>query len=161
MFSTGDKIVYPMHGAGIICGIEERKILGEKKEYYIFKLPCSEINVMIPVDSEAAVGIRPVADKAAVSDAINLLKAESTEMDRNWNRRYRDNIGKLKSGDIMQVAEVVRNLMRMENKKSLSSGEKKLLDSGKQILISEMMLAADMTFDQAEDTIKKAVDEHC
>lgn len=161
MFSTGDKIVYPMHGAGIICGIEERKILGEKKEYYIFKLPCSEINVMIPVDSEAAVGIRPIADKAAVSDAINLLKAESTEMDGNWNRRYRDNIGKLKSGDIMQVAEVVRNLMRMENKKSLSSGEKKLLDSGKQILISEMMLAADMTFDQAEDTIKKAVDEHC
>ena len=160
MFAAGDKIVYPMHGAGMICGIEERKILGQKKEYYIFKLPCSEINIMIPVDSEAAVGIRPVADRAVISDAINLLQAESTEMDGNWNRRYRDNMEKLKSGDIMQVAEVVRNLMRMEIKKNLSSGEKKLLDSGKQILISEIMLAADMTWREAEEMIKKAVG-HC
>ena len=77
MFSAGDKIVYPMHGAGVICGIEEKKILGEKKEYYIFKLPCSEINIMIPVDSEAAVGIRPIADKTVISDAIKLLGGES------------------------------------------------------------------------------------
>lgn len=158
MFSAGDKIVYPMHGAGIICGIEERKILGEKKQYYIFKLPCSEINVMIPVESESAVGIRPIADKAAISGVINLLRSESTEMDANWNRRYRENMEKLKSGDIMQVAEVVRNLMRMENKKSLSSGEKKLLESGKQILLSEMMLAADMTYGEAEETVKEAVE---
>ena len=104
VFSAGDKIVYPMHGAGFICGVEEMKILGEKKKYYIFKLPCSEINVMIPVDSETSVGIRPVADMAVVSDAVELLKAESSEMDSNWNRRYRDNMEMLKSGDIMKVA---------------------------------------------------------
>ena len=158
MFSAGDKIVYPMHGAGIICGIEERKILGEKKRYYIFKLPCSEINVMIPVDSETAVGIRPVADRAVISDVIELLSAESTQMDSNWNRRYRENMEKLKSGDIMKVAEVVRNLMRTDRKKGLSSGERKLLENARQILISEMMLAEEITQVEAEKVIQKAVE---
>lgn len=158
MFSPGDKIVYPMHGAGIICGIEERKILGEKKRYYIFKLPCSEINVMIPVDSETAVGIRPVADGAVISDVIELLSAESTQMDSNWNRRYRENMEKLKSGDIMKVAEVVRNLMRTDRKKGLSSGERKLLENARQILISEMMLAEEITQVEAEKVIQKAVE---
>ena len=157
MFSAGDKIVYPMHGAGFICGVEEMKILGEKKKYYIFKLPCNEINVMIPVDSETSVGIRPVADMAVVSDAVELLKAESSEMDSNWNRRYRDNMEMLKSGDIMKVAEVVRNLMRMDRRRSLSSGERKLLANAQQILVSEMMLAMDITSAEAKKIIKEAV----
>ena len=157
MFSPGDKIVYPMHGAGVICGIEEKKILGEKKEYYIFKLPCSEINVMIPVDSETAVGIRPIADRAAVSHVRALLGAESSEMDSNWNRRYRENIEKLKSGDILRGAEVVRDLMRVDCQKGLSSGERKLLTNAMRILISEMMLAADMTSDEAAKAIEEAV----
>ena len=157
MFSAGDKIVYPMHGAGFICGVEEMKILGEKKKYYIFKLPSSEINVMIPVDSETSVGIRPVADMAVVSDAVELLKAESSEMDSNWNRRYRDNMEMLKSGDIMKVAEVVRNLMRMDRRRSLSSGERKLLANAQQILVSEMMLAMDITSAEAKKIIKEAV----
>ena len=159
MFSAGDKIVYPMHGAGVICGIEEKKILGEKKEYYIFKLPCSEINIMIPVDSEAAVGIRPVADKTVISDVIKLLCGESSQMDGNWNRRYRDNMEKLKSGDIMKVAEVVRDLMRTDRQKNLSSGENKLLTNARQILISEMMLAADMTSDEVQKVIRNAVEQ--
>lgn len=158
MFSAGDKIVYPMHGAGVICGIEERKILGEKKEYYIFKLPCSEINLMIPVDSEEAVGIRPIADKEIISRVIKLLGDESSPMDGNWNRRYRENMDKLKSGDIMQVAEVVRNLMRADRKKSLSSGESKMLANAKQILISEMILTAGMTTSEAENAIQEAVE---
>lgn len=158
MFSPGDKIVYPMHGAGIICGIEERKILGEKKKYYIFKLPCSEINVMIPVDSETAVGIRPIVDRAVISDVIELLSAESSQMDSNWNRRYRENMEKLKSGDIMKAAEVVRNLMRTDRKKGLSSAERKLMANAKQILVSEMMLAADITRIEAEKVIQEAVE---
>ena len=157
MFSAGDKIVYPMHGAGVICGIEEKKILGEKKEYYIFKLPCSEINIMIPVDSEAAVGIRPVADKTVISDVIKLLGGESSQMDGNWNRRYRDNMEKLKSGDIMKAAEVVRDLMRADRQKNLSSGENKMLANAKRILISELMLASDMTSDEAQKVIRDAV----
>ena len=159
MFSAGDKIVYPMHGAGIICGIEERKILGQKKEYYIFKLPCSEINIMIPVDSEAAVGIRPIADKTVISDVIKLLGGESSQMDSNWNRRYRDNMEKLKSGDIMKAAEVVRDLMRADRQKNLSSGENKMLANAKRILISEIMLASDMTSDEAQKVICDAVEQ--
>ena len=151
MFSAGDKIVYPMHGAGIICGIEEKKILGEKKEYYIFKL------LMIPVESEATVGIRPVAEREVISDVTELLGAESSCMDSNWNRRYRENMEKLKSGDIMRVAEVVRDLMRADRRKGLSSGESKLLTNARQILISEMMLAADMTWDEAKTVIENAV----
>lgn len=159
MFSAGDKIVYPMHGAGVICGIEEKKILGEKKEYYIFKLPCSEINIMIPVDSEAAVGIRPIADKTVISDVIKLLGGESSQMDSNWNRRYRDNMEKLKSGDIMKAAEVVRDLMRADRQKNLSSGENKMLANAKRILISEIMLASDMTSDEAQKVICDAVEK--
>lgn len=157
MFSAGDKIVYPMHGAGVICGIEEKKILGEKKEYYIFKLPCSEINIMIPVDSEASVGIRPIADKTVISDVIKLLGGESSQMDSNWNRRYRDNMEKLKSGDIMKAAEVVRDLMRAERQKNLSSGENKMLTNARRILTSEIMLSADMTSDEAQKVIRDAV----
>ena len=159
MFSAGDKIVYPMHGAGVICGIEEKKILGEKKEYYILKLPCSEINIMIPVDSEAAVGIRPIADKTVISDVIKLLGGESSQMDSNWNRRYRDNMEKLKSGDIMKAAEVVRDLMRADRQKNLSSGENKMLANAKRILISEIMLASDMTSDEAQKVICDAVEQ--
>ena len=159
MFSAGDKIVYPMHGAGVICGIEEKKILGEKKEYYIFKRPCSEINIMIPVDSEAAVGIRPIADKTVISDVIKLLGGESSQMDSNWNRRYRDNMEKLKSGDIMKAAEVVRDLMRADRQKNLSSGENKMLANAKRILISEIMLASDMTSDEAQKVICDAVEQ--
>ena len=159
MFSAGDKIVYPMHGAGVICGIEEKKILGEKKEYYIFKLPCSEINIMIPVDSEAAVGIRPIADKTVISDVIKLLGGESSQMDSNWNRRYHDNMEKLKSGDIMKAAEVVRDLMRADRQKNLSSGENKMLANAKRILISEIMLASDMTSDEAQKVICDAVEQ--
>ena len=157
MFSAGDKIVYPMHGAGVICGIEEKKILGEKKEYYIFKLPCSEINIMIPVDSETAVGIRPIADKTVISDVIKLLGGESSQMDSNWNRRYRDNMEKLKSGDIMKAAEVVRDLMRADRQKNLSSGENKMLTNARRILTSEIMLSADMTSDEAQKVIRDAV----
>ena len=97
MFSVGSKIVHPMHGAGIIQKIEEKKILGEVKQYYILKLPCNDMNVMIPVDSEQSVGIREIVDESAVRGAIEILREDSTAMDRNWNRRYRENMQKLKT----------------------------------------------------------------
>lgn len=122
MFSVGSKIVHPMHGAGIIQKIEEKKILGEVKQYYILKLPCNDMNVMIPVDSEQSVGIREIVDESAVRSAIEILREDSTAMDRNWNRRYRENMQKLKTGDILVVAEVVRNLIRAGRQKSLSAG---------------------------------------
>ena len=149
MFSVGSKIVHPMHGAGIIQKIEEKKILGEVKQYYILK--------MIPVDSEQSVGIREIVDESAVRGAIEILREDSTAMDRNWNRRYRENMQKLKTGDILVVAEVVRNLIRAGRQKSLSAGETKMLNNAKQILVSEIILSCNISKADAERLIEDAV----
>ena len=125
MFSVGSKIVHPMHGAGIIQKIEEKKILGEVKQYYILKLPCNDMNVMIPVDSEQSVGIREIVDESAVRGAIEILREDSTAMDRNWNRRYRENMQKLKTGDILVVAEVVRISSGRGDKKAFRPGRQR------------------------------------
>ena len=157
MFAIGSKIVHPMHGAGIIREIEEKKILGEVKQYYILELPCNDMNVMIPVESEQSVGIRTIVDKSIVLQAIETLKLESTKMDQNWNRRHRDNMDKLKTGDIISVAEVVRNLMRVNRVKSLSAGETKMLNNARQILISEIILSCEITEVEAVKIVEEAV----
>ena len=157
MFAIGSKIVHPMHGAGIIREIEEKKILGEVKKYYILELPCNDMNVMIPVESEQSVGIRTIVDKSIVLQAIETLKLESTKMDPNWNRRHRDNMDKLKTGDIISVAEVVRNLMRVNRVKSLSAGETKMLNNARQILISEIILSCEISEAEAVKIVEEAV----
>lgn len=157
MFTIGSKIVHPMHGAGIIRQIEEKKILGEVKQYYILELPCNDMNVMIPVESEQSVGIRTIVDKSVALEAIETLKLESTKMDPNWNRRHRDNMDKLKTGDIIKVAEVVRNLMRVNRVKSLSAGEAKTLNNARQILISEIILTCEISEEEAVRIVEEAV----
>lgn len=157
MFEIGSKIVHPMHGAGIIQKIEKKKILGEIKQYYILELPSGDMSVMIPVESGESVGIRPIVDKSKALEAIEILKQDSTRMDPNWNRRHRDNMEKLKKGDILEVAEVVRNLMRVNRIKSLSAGEAKMLANARQILISEIILACDISLKEAVDLVEKAV----
>lgn len=157
MFSVGAKIVHPMHGAGTIQKIEEKEILGVVKQYYILKLPCNDMSVMIPVDAEASVGIREIVDESVIENAVRVLRQESTKMDKNWNRRYRENMEKLKTGDILAVAEVVRNLMRVNREKSLSSGEAKMLANARQILISEIILSCHITQKEAEKLVEDAV----
>ncbi len=157
MFSVGDKIVYPMQGAGVIQRIEEKRILGETKQYYILKLPCNDINIMIPVESGESIGIRKVSDRETMENVLRMLCEDSTPMDSNWNRRYRENMDKLKSGDIEQVAEVVRNLVRNDREKKLSTGERKLLNGAKRILISELILAMDIEPQEAEIMVEEAI----
>lgn len=157
MFSVGGKIVHPMHGAGVIQKIEEKRILGDVKKYYILKLPCNDMNVMIPVDSEQSVGIRKIVDEPVARKVIEFLRTESTQMDHNWNRRYRENMQKIKSGDIFEVAEVVRNLIRASREKALSAGETKMLNNARQILISEIILSCDISQSDAEKIIEDAV----
>ncbi len=157
MFSVGDKIVYPMQGAGVIKGIEEKKILGETRQYYMLKLPGSDINIMIPVDTGEAVGIRTVSTPDVMKTVLQVLHQDSTAMNPNWNRRYRENMDKLKSGDIMQVAEVVRNLVRHDREKKLSTGERKLLNGAKKILVSEFVLSMDMEPEEAETLVEEAI----
>lgn len=158
MFSIGDKIVYPMHGAGIIEEIEEKVILGENRKYYILKVPCGDMKIMIPVDSAQEIGVRPIVSADELSAMIELLESGLTEMSNNWNRRYRENQEKLKTGDILQVAEVVKNLMRTDREKKLSTGEKKMLSNAKQILISEMILVYNLDQEEANAIINKSIE---
>lgn len=144
MFVIGDKVVYPMHGAGIIENIEDQQVLGETRSYYILHIPYGNMQVMVPVENSDQVGVRPIVSADKVNAVYQLLRQDSTEMDDNWNRRFRENMEKLKSGDIFEVAEVVRNLIRVDRIKKLSTGEKKMLANAKQILISEIVLIKDL-----------------
>ncbi|KXS43179.1 MAG: CarD family transcriptional regulator [Candidatus Frackibacter sp. T328-2] len=155
MFEVGDKIVYPNHGAGTIVGIEEKEVLGETKKYYIMKLPIGEMKVMIPLDNVEDIGIREIIDSERVEDVIKVLEQEKSEMSQNWNRRYRSNTEKIKTGDIFEVAEVVRNLTLRDMEKGLSTGEKKMLSNCRQILISELVLAKD----ESEEEVQEQLDE--
>jgi len=157
MFAVGDNIVYPMHGAGTIEAIEEREMDGEKCEYYVLLIPQNGIRIMIPVGRATQVGVRCVIKKSEVDGVNATLSGESTEMAKIWNRRYRDNLEKLKTGKITHVAEVVRDLMRVDNEKRLSTGEKKMLSNAKQILISELTLACGKGEAELTVLIEKAV----
>ena len=155
MFKIGDNIVYPNHGAGTIVDIEEKEILGETKQYYIMKLPIGEMRVMIPKDNAEDIGLRDIIDEDVVPNVYKVLKQEQSEMSQNWNRRYRANSEKIKTGDIFEVAEVVRNLTIRDIVKGLSTGEKKMLSNARQILISELVLAED----KEEEEIREKIDE--
>ena len=148
MFSVGDRVVYPMHGAGVIEAIEEKEILGAWRKYYVMKLPLGEMKVLIPIDSISQVGLRGVIEKDEVSQVFVVLQGEQPELSTNWNRRYRNHLEKIKSGDIYEVAEVVRNLMLRDREKGLSTGESKMLDTARQILVSELILVQGL--EQAE-----------
>ena len=156
MFSVGDKIVYPMHGAGTIDSIEEKDILGEKQSYYILKMP-SDVKVMIPTAKAEEVGVRNIIDKQSAEKVFKILGQDETEMDKNWNKRYRNNMDKMKSGDIYEVADVVRNLSFKQKEKGLSTGEKKMLNNAKQILVSELVLAEHANKDEVEEQIENKI----
>ncbi|MCL5059013.1 MAG: CarD family transcriptional regulator [Actinobacteria bacterium] len=156
MYKIGDRVVYPMHGAGIIESIEEKEILGEKRQYYILKLPVGDMKVMIPINNCREIGLREVIDSEGVQKVMGILKEQSSNMSTNWNRRYRANLEKIKSGNIYEVAEVVRNLVNRDREKGLSSGERKMLENARQILLSELVLATELEEDGAKSLIESA-----
>ena len=156
MYNVGDKVVYPMHGAGVIDAIEEKEILGEQQSYYILKMP-GEVKVMVPILTAEEHGIRNVIDKAEAEKVINVLEQDETEMEKNWNKRYRENMDKMKSGNIYEIADVVRNLSFKQKEKGLSTGEKKMLHNAKQILVSELVLAEHATQDEVEELVDNKI----
>ena len=160
MFEKGDKIVYPNHGAGTIVGVKTKEILGEEKKYYIMKLPIGDMKVMIPVEQVDEIGLRDVIDEDEADDILNLLKGEKSDMSQNWNRRYRANMEKLKTGDIFEVGKVVRDLTIRDEEKGLSTGEKKMLSNARQILISELVLAKDLEKEEIENMIENSFGEN-
>ena len=156
MFNVGDKIVYPMHGAGTIDAIEEKDILGEKQNYYIIKMP-GEVKVMVPISKASDIGVRSVIDKAEAGKVLEVLEANETEMSNNWNKRYKENMEKMKSGSIYEVADVVRNLSYKQKEKGLSTGEKKMLNNAKQILVSELVLAEQASENEVENLVENKI----
>ena len=156
MFNIGDKIVYPMHGAGTIDSIEEKDILGEKQSYYILRMP-GEVKVMVPIKNAEQVGVRSIIDKGSADKVFKILEQDETEMNKNWNKRYRDNMDKLKSGDIYEIADVVRNLSFKKKEKGLSTGENKMLTNAKQILVSELVLAEQSNTDEMEEIVNNKI----
>lgn len=157
MFDIGDKIVYPMHGAGTIVSIEEKEILGEKRKYYTMKMPIGDMKVMIPVDSVEEVGVRGIISGSEMEEVLEILAGEKSQMSQNWNKRYRNNMDKIKSGDICEVAWVVRNLALMDREKGLSTGERKMLNNAKQILLSEVALVKNLNKEEAENLITESL----
>ena len=155
MFSIGDKVSYPMHGAGLIEKIEDRQILGETRSYYIIRIEHGNMQVMVPVSGCETVGLRPIVKKSVIKGVLSTLGSASEPMDHNWNRRNRDNLERLKSGDLNKVAAVIRDLARADQNKKLSTGEKKLLSSAKTILASEIA----MVLNQTEDSVIRMIDE--
>ena len=156
MFNVGDKIVYPMHGAGTIYAIEKKNILNEEQDYYIISMP-GEVKVMVPTQKAEEIGVRSIIDKNDVSKVLNILEEDETEMSDNWNKRYRDNMDKMKSGDIYEVADVVRNLSFKQKEKGLSTGEKKMLNNAKQILVSELVLAEHVSQAEIEKIVENKI----
>lgn len=141
MLSVGDKVVYPMHGAGVIEGIEECEVMGKIQSYYILMMPFGGMKVMIPLDNVKSIGLREVIGPSEVDKVIQVFKDTPEQPVGSWNRRFNANLLKIKSGSIYDVAEVVRNLILQDRMKKISTGERRLLDTAKQILVSELVLA--------------------
>ena len=155
MFLVGDKVVYPMHGAGVIEAIEQRTILGEVREYYVLRMPIGDMQVLVPVNTIRDAGLRAIVSREEADRVFTLLCEEATEEQGNWNRRYRNNLEKLKSGDIYELAEVVRNMTRRDQEKGLSTTEKKMLENARQLLVSELALVEGVL---PETVVRKLVD---
>lgn len=157
MFKIGDKIVYPMHGAGIIEAIETKEFLGQKKEYFILKMPIGNMDISVPSSNIEGMNIRDVISKEEGKEVLRILEEDPTKMSENWNIRYRNNQEILKKGDIFEIAQMVRNLSVLDNKKGLSTTEKKLLNRSRRIMASELVMAGSLDKKEAEKMIDESI----
>ncbi len=157
MFQVGDKVVHPMHGAGVVDSIIQKKVDGVVRDYYILKLPERSMVVMIPTESCEEIGIRPVVGGEEADHVLAAIPNIQVEMTSNWNRRYRENMERLKSGDLLEVATVVKGLTLRDEKRGLSTGERKMLHAARQILISEIVLSKSLSYEAVELALDTAL----
>jgi CarD family transcriptional regulator, regulator of rRNA transcription len=149
-FEIGDSVVYPHHGAGKVIRKEDKTILGERREYLTIKILHNDMTVMVPTENAALAGLRRVIDEDTLKQVLAVLQDECSEMPKNWNRRFKHNRDKIKTGDVYELAEVVRNLAIREAEKGLSTGEKQMFTRARKILCSELMYALEMTEDEVD-----------
>jgi CarD family transcriptional regulator len=157
LFEIGDNIVYPMHGAGVIEAIEEKEILGEKHRYYVIKMPIGELLIMVQMGKESNVRLRLTVDILTLENALLIFHDEESKPSLPWTQRYRMNMDKMRTGDIQEGAEVVRDLKRRNKIKVLNTSEKRMLDNAWGILISELVLVKGCTENQATDFLNQEV----
>ena len=157
MFQIGDKVVHPMHGAGVIDSIVQEKINGKVQDYYVFRMPINGLVLKIPTANSELVGLRAVIDEDRADCVINSLRELKIDVTTNWNKRYRENLERLKSGDLYEVARVIKCLMLREAERGLSTGERKLLHNAKQIFISEMVLAKGKPYQEIECRVNETM----
>ncbi|MDE3133858.1 MAG: CarD family transcriptional regulator [Acidobacteriota bacterium] len=149
-FEVGDSVVYPHHGAGKVLRKELKEVLGEEREYLTIKILHNDMTVMVPTANAAVAGLRRVIDEETLEKVMCLLQEQCSDMPKNWNRRFKHNRDKIKTGDIYELAEVVRNLAIREHLKGLSTGEKQMYTRAKKVLVSEMMYALHMDDEQVD-----------
>src|SRR5919199_6706722 len=157
LFDVGDKVVYPHHGAAIVERREKREVFGETRDYLVLKLAYGDLTLMVPADNVEEVGLREVINDEEVEEVFAVLRKKEARMPTNWSRRFKNHVEKLKSGDIYQVAEVVRNLSIREKDKGLSAGEKRMLTKARQILVSELTFALSVSEEEAEKKLDEAL----
>ena len=157
MFRIGDLVVHPMHGAGVIDDIVQEKIGGVIKEYYVFKMPTGGLVLKIPTENSQVIGIRSIISQEAAEKLLHDIPDLTVESNANWNKRYQENLTRLKSGDLYQVARVIKSLMQRDSLRGLSNGERKMLHNAKQIMISEIVLVEKVPYQEAETRIDHAM----
>jgi len=157
LYKVGDKVVYPHHGAGTVVKKESREVLGQKREYLTIKILHNDMTVQVPCENADQVGLRRVIGEKEVGVVLKALTGGSTEMPKNWNRRFKHNRDKMKTGDILELAEVVRNLALRDHEKGLSTGEKQMYVKAKKILASELMYAKDLSEDDAHAWLEEVL----
>lgn len=153
----GDKVVYPMHGAGEVTGIEEQEVGGVTQSYYVLRLPMGSLKLMLPVDKVDEIGLRDIIDESKVQAVTEILSGESESAQGSWNKRFHATLERLKSCDIFEVAAVARNLTRQNWKKKISSGERRLMELSRQILISELVYVLDKDADEVTTWVDKLI----
>ena len=159
MFSIGDLVVHPMHGAGVIDDIVRERVAGTTKEYYVFKMPMGGLILKIPTENSQVIGIRKVISKEEADELLNEIPSIAVEHNANWNKRYQENLLRLKSGDLREVAQVIKGLMRRDTLRGLSTGERKMLHSAKQIMISELVLVLGSDYKSVEGQLDHAMSQ--
>ena len=143
MFSIGERVVHPMHGAGVIDDIVEERIAGVRQQYYVFKMPVGGLILKIPTANSEVIGLRTIITSAEANALLNAIPALETESTANWNKRYQENMQRLKSGDLYEVSRVIKALVHRDRQRGLSTGERKMLHSARQILLSELVLSTE------------------
>jgi CarD family transcriptional regulator len=159
LYQVGDKVVYPHHGAGRIMQIEDKEVLGQQRTYLTIQILHNDMTVMVPVENADRTGLRRVVEERVVDEVIAVLHGNPTKMPKNWSRRYKHNREKLKTGDIFEVAEVVRNLAVRHADKGLSTGEKQMFSKAKKILASELMYARNISEEEATEYLEELLTE--